>query len=875
MYTTTALPRERLVRATKGFYKRYNLGFRVIVLLVLLALVLPGCSPQAIVTASATEGQAPLTVTFTNTSKNADEYRWDFGDGATLTTTTAEEPVSHEYTIAGTHTVVLTVYKQKSPDKTSVATVTIDVKPGVLTQVKLTPPTAELAIGEDKIFTAEAVDAYGNTIPEAAFNWSLNEDIGTLADGTLTAGTKAGDFMNVVAVTAMADGAAVSARASVTINPDPLSKVSIEAVQVGAGESRQVIATTTDQYDNPVSDAALTWTVLDDNVGLVDEDGLFTAGRVTGSYVDAIEVSASQGAITLTAAGEVTVIPGPLANVFIGPEEVKIGLGMTQQCVAIGTDKYGNRISGLDFAWSVNDDEAGTINSKGLLTASMTKGKYKGAIKAETTEGGVTCSATIDVTVDPDHIAFMSDRNNDEYEFDLYIMDLDGSNQTKLSSVKLANFDFSPDGNRIIFNYDQENICTINTDGTWLIPILSGDSFGEAAWSPDGTKVAFQYWLDRNTPEIYVMDVDGGNLTRLTNNKYYDDYPEWSPDGNKIVFVSGRDGNEEIYVMNADGSNQQRLTNNNKRDVLPDWSPDGSEIVFQSVQANFKWGVYLMNADGTNVRFLTDGNYPTWSPDGTKIVFHGYKDSDKGEIYIMDKDGSNIVRLTKNSDNDWEPVWAPRKAGIEVTEASIAVAAANNLETMTAKEVAEATREAIVRIETDLGSGSGFLISDDGYILTNNHVVSDAEEITVYLEDGTDYEAEVIGRDLVRDIAVIKIDAEDLPYLEFGDPIEVALGESVVVLGYPLGDEDVSITSGIVSKVDFDDGRNISWIQTDSAVNPGNSGGPMLNMQGQVVGVVAAKMVGVSVEGIGFAISANTVNTYLSRLMDGEIIDHF
>jgi hypothetical protein len=121
---------EKLIRAARDFYKRFNLGFRVMLLLVLIALLLPGCSPQAILTASVTSGQAPLTVTFTNTSKNADEYHWDFGDGSAMTTTT-EESVSHEYTLAGTHTVTLVVNKKKSPDKSSMSTVTINVKPGM------------------------------------------------------------------------------------------------------------------------------------------------------------------------------------------------------------------------------------------------------------------------------------------------------------------------------------------------------------------------------------------------------------------------------------------------------------------------------------------------------------------------------------------------------------------------------------------------------------------------------------------------------------------------------------------------------------------------------------------------------------------------
>ena len=91
-------------------------------------------------------------------------------------------------------------------------------------------------------------------------------------------------------------------------------------------------------------------------------------------------------------------------------------------------------------------------------------------------------------------------------------------------------------------------------------------------------------------------------------------------------------------------------------------------------------------------------------------------------------------------------------------------------------------------------------------------------------------------------------------------------------MGYPLGLEDLSVTRGLVSAVKDDTGRNIRWIQTDSAINPGNSGGPMLNLQGQVIGVVSAKFVGVSIEGVGFAISANTVRLYLDRLLEGEAV---
>ncbi len=194
---------------------------------------------------------------------------------------------------------------------------------------------------------------------------------------------------------------------------------------------------------------------------------------------------------------------------------------------------------------------------------------------------------------------------------------------------------------------------------------------------------------------------------------------------------------------------------------------------------------------------------------------------------------------------------------------------------MTVEEVTTKARHAVVRVETDLGSGSGFIIGPDGYIMTNNHVISDVGEITVYLDVGTSYEATVYARDLVRDLAIIKIDAAELPVLNMGDLSTVSLGQQIVVLGYPLGAETITVTSGFASATDFDPGRNILWIQTDSAINPGNSGGPILNLQGEVIGVVSAKIVGLGVEGVGFAISANTVNNYLPRLMAGETIMTF
>ncbi|TXG77573.1 MAG: DegQ family serine endoprotease [Rhodocyclaceae bacterium] len=136
------------------------------------------------------------------------------------------------------------------------------------------------------------------------------------------------------------------------------------------------------------------------------------------------------------------------------------------------------------------------------------------------------------------------------------------------------------------------------------------------------------------------------------------------------------------------------------------------------------------------------------------------------------------------------------------------------------------------------GMGSGFIVSADGYVLTNAHVVADADEVTVKLVDKRDFKAKVIGSDKRTDVAVLKIDAKDLPYVRMGDANTVKVGEWVVAVGSPFGFEN-SVTAGIVSAKarSLPDETLVPFIQTDVAINPGNSGGPLFNLKGEVVGI--------------------------------------
>lgn len=181
---------------------------------------------------------------------------------------------------------------------------------------------------------------------------------------------------------------------------------------------------------------------------------------------------------------------------------------------------------------------------------------------------------------------------------------------------------------------------------------------------------------------------------------------------------------------------------------------------------------------------------------------------------------------------------------------------------------------------TTQGAGSGVIISDDGYIITNNHVVDGAESITVTLYDGKQYEAELIGKDAKSDIAVVKIDAGNLTPATVGDSSKIATGDTAIVIGNPLGTLGGSVTSGIISATTREiviENESMELIQTNATINSGNSGGGLFDGNGNLIGIVNAKdsgqtSSGALIEGIGFAIPVNTAMDVASELMaHGEV----
>lgn len=199
---------------------------------------------------------------------------------------------------------------------------------------------------------------------------------------------------------------------------------------------------------------------------------------------------------------------------------------------------------------------------------------------------------------------------------------------------------------------------------------------------------------------------------------------------------------------------------------------------------------------------------------------------------------------------------------------------------LTVPQIIAKARPSVVAISTvsgwSTGTGSGVIMTEDGTIMTNAHVVSGAQSITVRVMDGTEYEATLLGMDEKTDLAVIKIDATGLTPAEFGDSSSIVQGEIAVAIGNPLGLAfEGSVTQGIISAVSREievDGRTMTYIQTDAAINPGNSGGALINKYGQVVGITSAKLSSsafsdTSIEGMGFAIPMNTAKEIVDELI--------
>lgn len=235
-----------------------------------------------------------------------------------------------------------------------------------------------------------------------------------------------------------------------------------------------------------------------------------------------------------------------------------------------------------------------------------------------------------------------------------------------------------------------------------------------------------------------------------------------------------------------------------------------------------------------------------------------------GASYMSDK--SNNQNETSSGSNSY--VQTDDKLSV-VNVANIATDSVVEISTETVKT------NQLMKQYISSGAGSGVIVSEDGYIITNVHVVSGANKITVTLNNKNTYEAKVVGKSSSLDIAMIKIDANGLKAASLGSSSSLKLGEEVVAIGNPLGQLGGTVTNGIISSLSRNitiNGETMNLLQTNALINPGNSGGGIFNSKGEVVGIVVAKSSGSGVEGIGFAIPIDNVKPFIKEIKENGYI---
>jgi len=265
-------------------------------------------------------------------------------------------------------------------------------------------------------------------------------------------------------------------------------------------------------------------------------------------------------------------------------------------------------------------------------------------------------------------IAFVSDRSGSK---EIFVMDADGSRQRAATANRSINAfpDWSPAGDAILYTsyrYENRPYLFLSSRGQIepgrLLPQLGDDrSQLRGVFDPAGERIALVMSEPGGASDIYTVLRNGHRLRRLTNSSAIEVSPTWSPDGERLAFVSDRSGTPQIFLADADGGNPSRLTFTGDYNTHPVWSPDGMWIAYET-RVDGQFDIWLIDPDGNvNVPLVThprSDEAPSWAPNSRKLVFSSTRRGN-ADIYVVDRDGSNLRRLTQGSGNNTSPAWGP------------------------------------------------------------------------------------------------------------------------------------------------------------------------------------------------------------------------